>query len=39
MSGTNGDRIMLEGAADDGSALRWSFNEIRQDSFVWCGKK
>jgi hypothetical protein len=37
--GTVGDRIVLEGTADDGSALRWSFNEIRQDSFVWRGEK
>jgi hypothetical protein len=32
-------RIILEGIADDGSLLRWSFNEIRNDSFVWRGEK
>jgi hypothetical protein len=37
--GEVGDRIVLEGTADDGSALRWSFNEIRQASFVWRGEK
>jgi hypothetical protein len=33
-----GDRIVLEGKADDGSSLRWSFNDIRNDSFVWRGE-
>ena len=36
--GAAGDRIVLEGKADDGSSLRWSFNDIRNDSFVWRGE-
>ena len=36
--GAVGDRIVLEGRADDGSSLRWSFNDIRNDSFVWRGE-
>jgi hypothetical protein len=32
-------RIVLEGTAEDGSRIRWSFNEIRKDSFVWRGEK
>jgi hypothetical protein len=36
--GAVGDRIVLEGKADDGSSLRWSFNDIRNDSFVWRGE-
>ena len=34
-----GDRIVLEGQADDGSQRRWSFNDIRPNSFVWRGEK
>src|SRR4029453_10859075 len=37
--GAVGDRIVLEGTADDGSRIRWSFNEIRNDSFIWRGEK
>jgi hypothetical protein len=37
--GAADDRIVLEGAGDDGSRIRWSFNEIRKDSFVWRGEK
>ena len=33
-----GERIVLEGQDDDGSKRRWSFNEIRDDSFVWRGE-
>jgi len=32
-----GDRIVLLGAAD-GRPLRWSFNEIRDNRFVWVGE-
>jgi len=32
-----GDRIVLEGSAD-GSPIRWSFSDIRADSFVWRGE-
>ena len=34
-----GDRIVLGGQASDGSRRRWSFNEIRANSFVWRGEK
>jgi hypothetical protein len=37
--GAVGDRIVLEGAADDGVRMRWSFNDIRRDSFIWRGEK
>jgi hypothetical protein len=33
-----GDRIVLEGQAA-GSQRRWSFNDIRDNSFVWRGEK
>lgn len=33
----NGNRIILDGTAD-GKRIRWSFNEIRPDSFVWRGE-
>lgn len=36
--GPVGDRIVLLGQDTDGSPLRWSFNEIRADSFVWRGE-
>ena len=36
--GAVGDRIVLEGRAEDGSSMRWSFNDIRNDSFVWRGE-
>jgi hypothetical protein len=32
------DRIVLHGKPGDGSELRWSFNDIRPDSFVWRGE-
>jgi hypothetical protein len=37
--GAVGDRIVLEGKTDDGAQIRWSFNEIRKDSFIWRGEK
>jgi hypothetical protein len=37
--GAVGDRIVLEGKADDSVSMRWSFNEIRNDSFIWRGEK
>jgi len=36
--GAVGDRIVLEGVDRDGSPFRWSFNDIRRDSFVWRGE-
>ena len=33
--GARGDRIVLSGKGTDGSPLRWSYNDIRPDSFVW----
>ncbi len=36
--GAEGDRIVLNGLDTDGSLIRWSFNEIRPDSFVWRGE-
>ncbi len=37
--GIVGDRIVLEGVNPDGSQRRWSFNDIRPDSFVWRGER
>jgi len=37
--GAVGDQIVLEGKSDDGVSMRWSFNEIRNDSFIWRGEK
>lgn len=37
--GTEGDRIVLRGVDDEGSMLRWSFNDIKPDSFTWRGEK
>jgi hypothetical protein len=37
--GAVGDRIVLEGKADDGVWISWSFNDIRGDSFIWRGEK
>lgn len=36
--GAEGDRIVLRGKDDKGDFLRWSFNDIRPDSFVWRGE-
>jgi hypothetical protein len=37
--GVEGDRIVLRGDDKEGSQLRWSFNDIRDDSFTWRGEK
>jgi hypothetical protein len=34
-----GARIVLHGQDIDGSLMRWSFNNIRPDSFRWLGEK
>jgi hypothetical protein len=36
--GAEGDRIVLRGKDSTGALLRWSFNDIRPDSFVWRGE-
>jgi uncharacterized protein len=36
--GVKGDRIVLHGVDADGSRIRWSFNDIGPDSFVWRGE-
>lgn len=36
--GAQGDRIVLEGRERETAVLRWSFNEIRADSFLWRGE-
>ncbi|HZY95016.1 MAG TPA: hypothetical protein VFE98_09220, partial [Candidatus Bathyarchaeia archaeon] len=33
-----GDNIVLQGVDDDGSYVRWSFIDIKPDSFVWVGE-
>ncbi len=37
--GVEGTRIVLRGTDDEGATLRWSFNDIQVDSFVWRGEK
>lgn len=37
--GTEGDRIVLRGVDNEGAMLRWSFNDIKPDSFTWRGEK
>jgi len=37
--GLEGDRIVLRGVDSDGSPIRWSFNDIKSDSFLWRGEK
>jgi hypothetical protein len=37
--GAEGNRIVLRGTDDEGSSLRWSFNDITPNSFVWRGEK
>ena len=37
--GLEGDRIVLRGVDTDGAPIRWSFNDIKPDSFVWRGEK
>jgi hypothetical protein len=36
--GMEGDRIILRGVDDEGSMLRWSFNDLQADSFTWRGE-
>lgn len=36
--GQDGDRIVLYGTDSKGNSLRWSFNDIKDDSFVWRGE-
>lgn len=36
--GAEGDRIVLRGVDGDGASVRWSFNEMTADSFVWRGE-
>ena len=36
--GAEGDRIVLRGRDDKGASLRWSFNDLRPDSFTWRGE-
>jgi hypothetical protein len=36
---SEGNRIALRGVDADGAAIRWSFNDIKPDSFVWRGEK
>jgi hypothetical protein len=33
------DRIVLEGSNPDGSLRRWSFDDIRDESFIWRGER
>lgn len=37
--GQEGDRIVLRGVDDDGTMLRWSFNDITAEKFTWRGEK
>lgn len=37
--GAEGDRIVLRGEGREGVSLRWSFNDIKPDEFVWRGEK
>jgi hypothetical protein len=36
--GRVGDRIVLEGLDVDGAKLRWSFNDVHEDDFLWRGE-
>ncbi|HEY3139454.1 MAG TPA: hypothetical protein VGL29_25765 [Blastocatellia bacterium] len=36
--GAEGDRIVLRGVDDQGSMLRWTFNDIKPSSFIWRGE-
>jgi hypothetical protein len=36
--GASDGRVVLRGRDVDGSALRWSFNDIKADSFRWLGE-
>jgi hypothetical protein len=37
--GAEGDNIVLRGVDNEDAALRWSFKNIKPDSFVWYGEK
>jgi len=37
--GVEGDRIVLKGEDVNGGQRRWSFNDIKEDSFTWRGEK
>lgn len=37
--GQEGDRIVLYSKSPQGSLLRWSFNDIKNDSFTWRGER
>lgn len=37
--GPEGDRIVLYGEGRADSRLRWSFNDIKEDSFTWRGER
>jgi hypothetical protein len=37
--GAEGERIVLRGLDNEGSSLRWSFNDIKANSFVWRGER
>jgi hypothetical protein len=37
--GDEGGRIVLRGVDDEGTSLRWTFNDITANSFVWRGEK
>jgi len=37
--GQEGDRIVLYGEGHQGSKLRWSFNDIKENSFTWRGER
>jgi hypothetical protein len=36
--GLEGDRIVLRGVDQESTLLRWSFNEIQANSFIWRGE-
>jgi hypothetical protein len=36
---SEGKRIVLNGTDTDGAQIRWTFNDIEPDSFVWRGEK
>jgi hypothetical protein len=37
--GMEGDRIVLRGQDPEGSQMRWTFEDIKDDSFSWRGEK
>jgi len=37
--GAEGDRIVLRGQDAEGADLRWSFGDLRPDSFTWRGER